>query len=473
MRVVSWMGMIGVLAGCSNDSETKPADDGAEDTPTFHPDIVPIIGENCQQCHNSAQPMGGAFPLETYEQVYAYASVLLKKMSPEGDTQDPFFMPPFNARSTDECAPPHSFRGNYQVSAEEYAVFDAWITAGMEEGDPGASAAFTVPPVPALSGDVYALSFAGEYQVPAPSMGENDSFRCFAMEREDGSVAPPSSVWIDGFEFTPGNPDVAHHMLLFSVPNLAEQMANGLVEDPQTQSWPCDGGVSRSDGAYTVQEFDLMWGWVPGGLPLDLGWDMGMRLEANTGLVVQMHYNTLANPSDLSDRSSLGVRLMEQAPEREAFFELIGVGSAGASDEVDEPPFLVPLGATEHIESYTLSPDAPGVRMWGFIPHMHLAGTALQMRQGGDGGDTCLVNVPRYDYNWQQMYIYESDWSQLPQLQSGDALRVQCTYDNSESNVMLEKYLGGPVTEGVRLGDGTSDEMCLVGVGFACDGLCE
>jgi len=73
---------------------------------TFYKDALPIIGENCHQCHNSTQPMGGTFPLETYEQVAASAEVLLSKMQAEGDDQKPFFMPPFYAKSDAECTPP-------------------------------------------------------------------------------------------------------------------------------------------------------------------------------------------------------------------------------------------------------------------------------------------------------------------------------------------------------------------------------
>ena len=117
--------------------------------------------------------------------------------------------------------------------------------------------------------------------------------------------------------------------------------------------------------------------------------------------------------------------------------------------------------------------EAEGIRLWGFIPHMHLAGTALKYTLTTGGTERCLVNVPRYDYNWQQMYAYDADWEDLPLINAGDALKLECTFDNSESNVMLNKYLGGPVEGGIRLGDGTSDEMCLVGVGLACDGLCD
>ena len=468
--------LLSVLLGCSDKDVSTSTDSGSDmvaDGPTFYADILPIIGENCQQCHNTTSPMGSAFPLETYEQISPYAPVLLKKMRPEGDSVDPFFMPPFNARATEDCEPPHPFRGNYHVDAEELELFAEWIDAGKPEGSPDQVGLFTVPPVISLSGDTYPLSFAGPYSVPPPSTGEYDSFRCFAMQLEDGSVSVPGQVWVDGMEFIPGNSAVAHHMLLYSVPGLTDHMEAGLVQDPATNSWDCDGGVSRADGSYDVNNLNLMWGWVPGGLPLELKEGMGMRMSASTGFVVQMHYNTLSSPDELTDLSTLKIRLMDDAPTREATFELFGVASSGASDEVDDPPFEIPEGASSHKESFTQVRGGGGLRVWGFIPHMHLAGTAISLRINGAEGDRCLVNVPRYDYNWQQMYAYDASWDELPTISAGDALKVECTYDNSESNVMLEKYLGGPVSGGVSLGDGTSDEMCLVGVGLACDGLCE
>jgi len=465
------MCVVVMTLGCTGKEDTV-AEDAA--VPTFYADILPIVGENCQQCHNSAAPMGGAFPLETYEQVAPYASVLLKKMRPEGDTQDPFFMPPFNARSEDDCEPPHPFRGNYHVEAEEIERFAAWIDNDKPEGDAEKTGSFTVPPVVGLTGALTEMNFAGPYSVPPPATGDYDSFRCFAMQMDDGSLSFASEQWLNGLSFEPGNAAVAHHMLLFAVPDLAGHMDDGLVQDADTNSWDCDGAVSRSDGSYSVQNVSLMWGWVPGGLPLELTEGMGMRLAPNTGMVVQMHYNTLADPDELTDSSTLNIRQMSELPSREASFALFGVASEGASDRVDDPPFEVPLGAKGHVESYTQWQDSSsdGVKLWGFIPHMHLAGTALRMRLGGEDGDRCLVNIPRYDYNWQQMYAYDAKWEDLPTIKDGDALRIECTYDNSSDNVMLEKYLGGPIEGGVRLGNGTSDEMCLIGLAYACEGRC-
>jgi hypothetical protein len=53
--------------------------------------------------------------------------------------------------------------------------------------------------------------------------------------------------------------------------------------------------------------------------------------------------------------------------------------------------------------------------------------------------------VPRWDFNWQFMYLYENP---LP-LEPNDLLKMTCEYDTSTRN------------EAVRWGEGTLDEMCL------------
>jgi hypothetical protein len=104
---------------------------------------------------------------------------------------------------------------------------------------------------------------------------------------------------------------------------------------------------------------------------------------------------------------------------------------------------------------------------------MHLAGTAIKMsRTSSDGEEDCLFDVPRWDYNWQQLYVYDGDFKSLPRLAGEDSLQVSCTMDNTDGNPFLQEYLGGAVKGGVKLGESTEDEMCLVAIGLACEGLC-
>jgi len=146
---------------------------------------------------------------------------------------------------------PHPFRGVYEVEPEEYETFSSWIDEDKPEGDPSSTPDFTVPPLPGLTGDIDHLNFAGMHSIQSAG-GGYDSFRCFAMQFEDGSVALDSDIWLDGFEFTPGNAAVAHHMSLFSVPNLAGHIEAGLVETESTKSWDCRGIRCSEPGRRTV-----------------------------------------------------------------------------------------------------------------------------------------------------------------------------------------------------------------------------
>lgn len=78
--------------------------------------------------------------------------------------------------------------------------------------------------------------------------------------------------------------------------------------------------------------------------------------------------------------------------------------------------------------------------------------------------DECLLQTPRYDFNWQRAYFYDTPINQLPTLAGGDRLHMKCTFNNTMSNPKLaaalaSEHLSAPID--VRLGEQTTDEMCL------------
>ena len=56
-----------------------------------------------------------------------------------------------------------------------------------------------------------------------------------------------------------------------------------------------------------------------------------------------------------------------------------------------------------------------------------------------------MVDVPRWDFNWQFAYFLEDP----VRLELDDLLRMHCTYDSSDK------------TEYTYWGEGTDEEMCL------------
>ena len=116
------------------------------------------------------------------------------------------------------------------------------------------------------------------------------------------------------------------------------------------------------------------------------------------------------------------------------------------------PRLRIPAGAGNHAEtaSITLPQDAT---ILGFMPHMHLRGKAARYEVAfADGTRRLLLEVPRYDFNWQLPYQF----AEPPTLPRGSRLVYTAWYDNSAVNPANPD----PSRE-VRWGQQTFDEMML------------
>jgi hypothetical protein len=97
---------------------------------------------------------------------------------------------------------------------------------------------------------------------------------------------------------------------------------------------------------------------------------------------------------------------------------------------------------------FTFENDA---RLVSFMPHMHLRGSAAKIVAFyPDGKEEVLLDVPKYDFNWQTTYEYK-EYKPIP---AGTRLEMTGTWDNSANN----PYNPDP-TKTVRWGRPTTDEM--------------
>jgi hypothetical protein len=84
---------------------------------------------------------------------------------------------------------------------------------------------------------------------------------------------------------------------------------------------------------------------------------------------------------------------------------------------------------------------------------MHLRGKAMDMRAVYPSGDSeTLFSIPRFDFNWQQMYEFATP-KLLPR---GARIEVTAAFDNSPNN----PFNPDPGAE-VRWGDQVWEEMLL------------
>jgi hypothetical protein len=122
----------------------------------------------------------------------------------------------------------------------------------------------------------------------------------------------------------------------------------------------------------------------------------------------------------------------------------------------------IPPHAARHREEASLKLPVDATVL-GFLPHLHLRGAACRYEVIDGAGDVeALLDIPRYDFNWQLLYRY----AQPRALQAGDTLRFTAWFDNSSGNP-ANPDPGATV----RWGQQTFDEMLLGYVEYFLPGV--
>ena len=108
--------------------------------------------------------------------------------------------------------------------------------------------------------------------------------------------------------------------------------------------------------------------------------------------------------------------------------------------------FKIPANAVGYAETVEFPIDF-GATVWGALPHMHTKGVTTRVtRMNSLGSETCLMDIPKWDFHWQQFYFY--DLEQGLRVNPGDSLKLTCSWNN-------------PTNSTVHWGEGTSEEMCI------------
>ena len=447
-----------LLFACAGE-DPLPADTAAP-APTWEADVAPILMGSCVGCHTAG---GLAFALDSYAAAGPMAAAV-------ADATSAGRMPPWGAQETDECTPPAPWKDDLRLTAEQIATIRAWADGGAPQGDRASAAPLPSPPE-------LRLTSADQELVPVEgyvASGSEDEFVCFSMDPGRSQTS-----WIQGIQINAGNAAVVHHALVFLDP---ERASEGQAGD---QGWyPCFGGAG-------IDNVELVGAWAPGSVPFVPPADSGIRVEAGSRFVVQIHYHPLGEPAD-EDLTTVSIDWADVEPTYEAQLALVGnFDSEGrpASGELHEDPddqgeveFRIPAGASQHTEtmSYMLTGlDDSLIRVFMAGTHMHYVGTDMKFwvehadAEASGEAETCLVQTPAWDFDWQRGYNYDVDILDAPVLRNRDTLWMRCTYDNTLANpgvqrALAEQGLDAPVD--VYLGETTLDEMCLGVVGFIVDG---
>ncbi len=388
----------------------KPTQKTASANITWHKQISRLMTAKCQQCHRPGQ--SGPFSLQTYEQVVQRKAMIRFVLENK-------IMPPWLA-----AGDPDRWIGDRHLTAADRQLMIDWIDAGAPVGAAVDANAphqwetgwqFGEPDVVLTSPRILNIPAEGEIAYEYISIPTR-----FAEDR-----------WVQTIEVATDAPQNTHHIILFLLP----------PESKQKQFMP--GTHAKTDLSIREKHLLTLRGFYGGyvqGLP-------GVRYQEGTAkllpkgwrILMQIHHE--ANGVASQDQPSIGIQFAARPPQK------IIKTKAAATKEIH-----IPAGESNYLKTATYSFANAG-QIFGFFPHTHLRGTAFHYKLvQPDGSEKLLLDVPRYDPNWQLHYQLKSPID----VPAGSTLVARARYDNSANNP------NNPDPDAdVKFGLQTRDEMMI------------
>jgi Ca2+-binding EF-hand superfamily protein/mono/diheme cytochrome c family protein/thiol-disulfide isomerase/thioredoxin len=366
---------------------------------TYHRDVARILQQNCVTCHRD----GGIAPfaLDDIEEVKDRAKVI-KRVISEGT------MPPWFA-ALDKDATTNPWVNDCSLSAKDKADLIAWIDSSDRPlGNVAeAPAKRTYPAEWSIGTPDLIIPLSRAYDIKA------DGFMPYAFDVVDTDI--PEDKWVAAYEILPSERDVVHHVIV-------------QVHEKGSDARDREEGAG---GYWAI--------YVPGNGACVYPDGFARKIPAGARVSFQIHYTPSGKAK--KERLRMGLVFAKSPPQ----YEVKTLALAN-------PKISIPPGASHHVETQTrrVPFDIP---ITGYMAHMHIRGKAFKYEVTyADGKTETLLDIPRYDFNWQLRY----DYKQPKLIPRGSTLTITAVYDNSAEN----KANPDP-SKLVKWGSQTVDEMML------------
>lgn len=371
---------------------------------TFTREVARILQKNCQECHRPGQI--GPMALIDYDDVTAWSGMIREVVSDRR-------MPPWYAD------PKHGkWSNDRRLNTEDYETLLAWIDQGMPRGKDEDMP----PPRPFPEGwkigkPDLVISIPTEFEVPAKMPRGGVPYKYLWVETNFDE-----DKWIERAEAKPGAPEVVHHILAFIVPP-GKRFIPGNPDTP------------------------VLCGMAPGEQPFMLATGSAKFIPKGSRLLFQMHYTP--NGKAQKDRSSIGLIFAKEPPQRKVV--TLPVYNLLFRIPPGDPNYLVEANWTFKQDGYIV----------GLMPHMHVRGKDYLLKATyPDGKEETVLNVPRFNFNWQGVYR-PVEPLRMPK---GTKLHAVAHFDNSADNPNNPDPRAA-----VFWGDQTWEEMMIGWIDFAYD----
>ncbi len=366
-------------------------------TVTFTKDVAPIFHARCAECHRPGETAPMA--LLSYKDARPWARAIKEKVLDRS-------MPPWLADPKHE-----HFENNRRLTQKEVDTIVAWVDGGAVKG-----ADRDMPPAPqftagwTLGQPDLIVRLEKPYRIPAEGVVPYQHITVPANLTED--------KWLQALEVRPDNRANVHHVIVYA-------------QEPKSN----EGAPVTGSGERGVK----LGGFAPGEQPKVFPPGTAKLIKAGSNLIFQMHYTTNGVPGE--DRSYVGLFFAKQPPQRKV---LTGTATNAR--------FVIPAGDPNYEVKSTWTANED-LYLTDLMPHMHVRGKDfIYTAVYPDGRSEVILNVPRYDFNWQLLYRFKKPFF----LPKGTRLDCVAHFDNSTKN----KFNPDPTKE-VRWGPQTWEEMMI------------
>jgi Ca2+-binding EF-hand superfamily protein/thiol-disulfide isomerase/thioredoxin/mono/diheme cytochrome c family protein len=366
---------------------------------TYHRDVTRILQQNCITCHRD---QGIApFALDDLAEVTDRAKVM-KRVITEGS------MPPWFAAPAAE-GQENPWANDCSLSARDKADLLAWLESPER-------------PLGDARDAPSKLVFVEEWgigqpdyivQLPRPVSIKADGFMPYQFITAETTLA--EDKWVQGYEIVPTDRAVVHHVIVN-----VHAKGSGKIRDREE-------GTSGYWAAY-----------VPGNSSQVYPEGFARKLPAGATVSFQIHYTPAGKATQ--DQLRMGLIFAKEPPRY--LVETIALPKRQLN---------IPPGEANHQE--ISSRAAPmDLNVLAYMAHMHVRGKAFKYELVRGEKTETLLDIPRYDFNWQLRY----DLAQPRFIPRGTEIKITAVFDNSPNN----KANPDP-TKTVRWGPQTVDEMMI------------
>lgn len=342
---------------------------------SYAKDIAPVLEAKCVVCHQEGGI--GPFAMSEYAVVKQFAPMIRESL--RTDTMPPWHPDPLIGK----------FKHDASLTGDQVRTLVHWVEAGAPRGegaDPLAAVKRSAPEWPLGEPDLvldipsFALPPSGEIQYQYPV------------------AANPLTAgkWVKAATLMPGDRRGVHHIL-----------AGYISEEPRTG--PASAGQWEANyGEYAV-----------GGESFQVPKGMGIYLPPGGHMGFQMHYTPYGKEAVDNSKMALYFYPEGETPERIMRHTVI------ADNFIELPP-----NTDKHKEvAYLTFPKE--AKLYSVFLHTHYRGQAGRLDMVlPDGTKQELINLPRYDFNWQRTY----DFVEPVTVPAGAKLVATYLYDNSVRN---------------------------------------